>query len=137
MTSYPENYDPVWEKYQAKGFDALSELEQLIFCIWWLEGEVNNGGFHQFFLNSWGDYCLETLSALEKIGADKTKELLERACNVAFNGLPPGDRDQRLDVLDGLSESVLEELYSLDKKFYDYEDNIEELVNRYLDAKGR
>lgn len=106
--------------------------EQAIYCIWWLEGEVNNGGFHQYFLNSSGDLYAETLSALEAIGANKTKALLERAAQIAFGSNPPTDRDKRIDVLEIRGDGLIEELSPLDDVFYRYEDNIEELVNAYL-----
>ena len=42
---YPDSYNAVSEKYDSTGFESLNEKEQAIYTIWWLEAEVNNGGF--------------------------------------------------------------------------------------------
>jgi Domain of unknown function (DUF4375) len=38
------------------GFDGLSHREKLYFAVGLLEGEVYNGGFHQYFFNNSGSY---------------------------------------------------------------------------------
>ena len=115
--SYPDNFDQVSERYDEVGFDKLSQQERLVYCIWWLEGEVNGGGFHQFFSNSSGDYTNETLEALTAIGALKTKKLLEKAVEIAFNGkAAPSDNDKRNDLLERPTEEAEEKLFAaLDK----------------------
>jgi hypothetical protein len=50
-----------------------------------LEGEVNNGGFDQFFYNNAGD----NTRALEAIGAFKMADILKRAAAVFPAGMPP------------------------------------------------
>ena len=137
MDKYPENYEAVSAKYFSKGFSELSGTEQLVFCIWWLEGEVNNGGFHQFFTNSSGDFYFETLDALEKIRAYKTKALLQKASSLAFKGDPPKTQFAREEALATNDDSIFDKLYELDKQFYKYEDDIEYLVNSYLNETRR
>ena len=44
-------------------------MDEVVDLIDALEGEVNNGGFHQYFYNSAGDRTAETIQALEIIGA--------------------------------------------------------------------
>ena len=135
--SYPDNFDQVSERYDEVGFDKLSQQERLVYCIWWLEGEVNGGGFHQFFSNSSGDYTNETLEALTAIGALKTKKLLEKAVEIAFDGKPaPADSDKRNALLERSTEEAEDELFAaldkLDQEFYKYEDPIADLVNKWL-----
>mgnify|MGYP003396363757 CR=1 FL=1 len=100
MASYPEFFDSVSERYQSVGFRHLSLAEQIVYCVWWLEAEVNNGGFHQFFLNSTGDLHEETVAALGAIGAEKTRTLLQRAAHEAFGMTVPTNRDERMAVLE-------------------------------------
>jgi hypothetical protein len=44
-----------------------------------LDMEVNNGGFNQYFFNSSGQNCFETLRELKRLGKNKKAELLEKA----------------------------------------------------------
>lgn len=37
----------------------LSKGMQYVYATWWLEGEVNNGGFNQYFYNSSGQFAEE------------------------------------------------------------------------------
>ena len=52
--------------------EKLTEPEKTIYLCQVLEGEINNGGFGQFFYNSSGDFANETLSALKEISAMRT-----------------------------------------------------------------
>jgi hypothetical protein len=129
---YPDNFDAVSNKYETSGYEKLDNIEKLIYCIWWLEGEVNNGGFHQFFWNSAGDYTEDTLKYLLAIDAIHTADLLRKASQIAFGGEAPVDRNKRYDILEIDGEEKMEKLNVLDDDFYKYQDDIAGLVNRYL-----
>lgn len=129
---YPESFDVVARRCASNGYEKLSENERLVYAIWWLEGEINNGGFHQYFWNSAGDNTRDTLIFLSTIGASHTAELLTRACVVAFGGEAPDRRDLRQELL-AIDEDVKrEQLELLDDMFYEYRDDIAGLVNRFL-----
>ena len=136
MNNYPDNFDMVSKKVDAQGFDSLSQAEQVVYCIWWLEGEVNNGGFHQFFFNSSGNLYSETSAALLKIGANKTNDLLEKACRLAFTGAPSKHHTERQHALDSRGDKLVDDLNELDQRFYAYEEDLAQLVNRYIGADG-
>jgi hypothetical protein len=53
--------------------DEVARLVEL------LEGEVNNGGFHQFFYNSAGNETPEIIQALKKLKAHKVADVVRRA----------------------------------------------------------
>lgn len=63
--------------------DSLKHLpnnaESPIANIEELDMEVNNGGFNQYFFNSSGQNCFETLRELKRLGKIKKAELLEQA----------------------------------------------------------
>ena len=136
MSGYPDNFEAVSQKCDTLGFEALSEAERVVYCIWWLEGEVNNGGFHQFFLNSSGNYYSETSAALIKIGAHKTNDILEAASRLAFSGAASKDPEERQQALHSQGDKLVDDLDELDRRFYAYEEDLAQLVNRYLDADG-
>ena len=70
------------DKVHQKGYDSLSEPEKVLNHVYWLELEVNNGGVEQFFVNSSGDYALDTPTALDEIGAHHTAQLVKRAIDI-------------------------------------------------------
>jgi len=84
INEYPDSFDLVDDKYKAYGFSTLNEKEKATFTIWWLEAEVNNGGFQQYFWNSAGDHADVALKSLKKIGAYQTATLLEEAIKTSF-----------------------------------------------------
>ena len=55
-----------------------------------LEGEVNNGGFDQFFYNSAGNNTADTILALQAIGAARTADIVKRAAAM-FPGYAKSD----------------------------------------------
>ena len=95
-----------------------------------LEAEVNNGGFDQFFLNSSGQFALQTLDALGAIGAPQTKELLQAALALSYPAGYPDDSSEHEET--AYDDATLEALHALDDKFYEYLEPLTDLVNQYL-----
>ena len=102
-------------------------------CVYELEREVNNGGLHQFFTNSPGQYARETIQALTAIGATSMASITREAVGLAFGDIPvPSDQDERAAVLDAGGEAMYEKLQELDGRFYEYPDNLTELLFAYV-----
>jgi hypothetical protein len=124
----------IWKKTE-KGDDSFSNLtepEKIFIYVDMLEGQVNNGGFDQFFFNSSGDYTHEILSAYEKIYAYKTADLIATAIK-AFPVSPVSkDTEIRREIMRNLNESTTKVWDDLDDKFYEYEDNIAGLLIDYI-----
>ena len=90
-----------------------------------LEAEINNGGFNQYFFNSSGQNCFETLKALEEKNDEYSVQLahlLKRAIevvnveNLTNDMLIDNIRNRELESLE--NDSINEILYSLDKIYY-------------------
>ena len=95
---------------------ATTPQEHTLVAIMALQREVNNGGYHQFFVNSSCKYALTVVPALESIGCETTAALTQRAL-AALNVQPA--------TLRAIEESILkpnperdEALDALDKEFY-------------------
>ncbi len=125
--------EAVWAREAAHGVNSLSPAERVFLCVWNLEAEVNNGGFEQFYINSAGDNALETPSALREIGATQTAALAEAANNVFRPQGPPTDREARAQALARLGATATDALKALDAKFYEYPDNLEELLRQFVE----
>ncbi len=98
-----------------------------------LEGEVNNGGFDQFFYNSAGDNTADTILALEVVGATRTADIVKRAAAMFPSGMPPKERLARFKVLRAVSPSC-KAFESLDNEFYEYFEDLADLVDKYNDS---
>lgn len=129
---YPDSFEPVSAKCDATGFASLTEKEQAIYTIWWLEAEVNNGGFHQYFSNSAGNQAVVALASLKNIGAVKTAQLLENAIAVAFGENYPQSQRERQNQLEVDEEMKFSRLEELDSKFYGYPENFYKLIDSYV-----
>jgi hypothetical protein len=127
---YPQDFDVLLLSNKEQ-FQHLVPKVQVALCIHALEAEVNNGGFHQYFFNSSGEYARETLAALAAVNAPITQDLLERAIAVAFPCGYPSDAGAHQDSLadyDGVADS----LELLDNQFFAYPEPLADLVNAYL-----
>ncbi len=123
-------YDKILEKCNyGDDLEKLNEHERVLFVTQILEGEVNNGGFSQFFFNSSGDFSNELVDAFTKIGALKTAEICKGALTL-FPDNVPTDRSERQDLLEELDCDNALEKY--DEAFFEYEDNLHELNTAYI-----
>ena len=127
-----ETFDKVSDRFNKVGFQSLSDSEKIFWCIWELEGDVNNDGFDGYFYNSAGDYAVEAVDALEKIGARKTADIVRRANGIFKDRRPPRDRNLRQDQLLALPESAQEKLDSLSEEFFKYEENLSQIVYNFV-----
>lgn len=128
----------LWDKSKDdKDFESLNSIEKNILYIEMLEGQVNNGGFDQYFFNSSGEYAHETLIALKEIKALLMADILDRAISV-FPALPiPKDTEQRREYMKDIPESISETWEKLDDEFYKYSENLAGLVINYVKTNKR
>lgn len=97
----------------------FSKYRQAIYVIWQLEGQVNNGGFNQFYYNSSGQFANLVEQAYEIIGANKYAELVKRA-NEIFIKNKHQIIKQWNSSLEGFSKSYSNNpLNDFDNEFYD------------------
>jgi len=108
--------DAVWTRYGQVGFDELTEAEQVFVCVWSTVGEIDNGGFEQFYFNSSGGYATRCPDAFRAIGADDLASIIERA-NGTFAAGPSTDDGTRQVQLDGLSDEKMKTLKKLSSQF--------------------
>lgn len=109
--------------------DRLS-VDEVVDLIDALEGEVNNGGFHQYFYNSAGDRTVETIQALEIVGARAMADIVKGAAQKFPFGMPPKNRFERQDILLEAFPST-SAFRELDEAFYKYPDNLAALITKY------
>ncbi|MEK6152565.1 DMP19 family protein [Flavobacteriaceae bacterium 3-367] len=120
QTVFDNIYEIIGDDYknELKNIQGLSPGQQAFWSTWVLEGEVNNGGFNQFYFNSSGQYSKMAEVGFKTIGAEKFADLTIRANNI-YN-----ENKERLEEFDdGTMESFSESykdnpLNELDTEFY-------------------
>jgi hypothetical protein len=114
------------------GFAELTWAERVFRTVWGLVGEVDNGGFDQFYFNSSGDTAFFVPEALQAIGAIETAKVVS-AANAIFPGPhPAANREQRIRELDALDESSQRQLKSLEDLFYRTPDDLNHLLFSFV-----
>lgn len=116
----------------GKNMDALTPEERIFFITQWLETEVNNGGFSQFFFNSSGNFSAELVDAFTAIGAVKTAAICQQALD-AFGQALPADCEERRKLLDKIETDEIDDaLSACDDAFYEYEEDLARLNYDYV-----
>lgn len=117
-----------------KGFDGLSPKEKSYFAVCILDGEIYNGGMHQFFFNSSGEYYSAALNGLAELGAFHSRELLMTARSALFpEGNMPHDTQLRRALLrscddESKTDKILDDL---DEKYYADPDKLGDRLRKY------
>jgi len=112
--------------------EKLTEPQKTFYFNQYLEKEINNGGFNQYFYNSSGDFAHQTIISLQQINALKTAEILQLAIDQFPNSIVPKDRSERQEILEKIEEKAEEVWEQLDKRFFEYEDNLYDLNIEFI-----
>ena len=124
--------DQVFDRYGKVGYDQLAQPEKVFVCVWGLEGEVDNGGFDQYYFNSSGDHALDSVESLESIGAKQSANLVRQANSLFGKTGPLPDQAARQRQLDALDDAEKKMMNAIEKEFYKCEDNLDQLLKTYV-----
>lgn len=120
------------DEYQV--VTKLTKGRQAIYTTFYLEAEVCNGGFNQYFYNSTGRFAKEASQGLAKIGAVKLTNLMNQAINIYAENEQEITKEQD-GTLEGFSNSYDDNpLDELDDIFYALikEENLSALRINYI-----
>ena len=81
-----------------------SLAERMVFAFTWMAREAHNGGFHQFFFNSAGDYWRDVLEGLVAIGDKEGLGRYREILSIFPEAAPAQERLARLEQLNALEE---------------------------------
>lgn len=113
----------------------ITEPERRLVAVYWLWGEVNNGGFDQYFFNSSGDDSEAALAGLKEMGAPGAAALLERAMQVFPGGKPPAECRRRVRAMEKLGRDGEAAWERCDNEFYALKEDLHELMLAYAKQK--
>lgn len=107
--------------------EKLTGPQKTFYFNQYLEKEVNNGGFNQYFYNSSGSFANQTIISLREINAIKTANILQSAIDQFPNSTVPEDRSERQEILKKIEDKAGEVWEELDQRFLEYQDNLYDL----------
>ena len=95
-------------KVEIKGFDGLSQKEKIVELVSKFDFETTQGGLYAFYYNTSGSQAIETVEALEAMGANEIADILKDTNGLFGSGKPPKNQEERREELLGLAESMEE-----------------------------
>jgi Domain of unknown function (DUF4375) len=120
----------VWglgQKIEKQGWDRLTDTERRLVAVQYMDAEVLDGGFDEYFFNSPGGDAEVALAGLKDMGATVTASLLERAMDVFPVGKPPTDQQERWKVMDKIESSSKPVWKKCDDEFYRFPEDLDRL----------
>ena len=125
-----------WYNYVLK----LPKTQQVVYTIILFNWQIENGGFHQYFINSYGQFAYLTIKNLKLIEAPQRADLLDSATHLVNEEYFIEDKFRHLIFNREFSKIVdfdgalFDKLNELDDKYYDMEkENVYNLLQQYLD----
>jgi len=108
--------------------NALSPGVRALYITWWLEGEVNNGGFNQYFWNAAGQFASLAPESFDFFGASQHAALMREAIAVRAAEAQTISEFKRQGTLKAFSASYEHtQLNALDDKFYELKETMTSL----------
>lgn len=122
----------VFKREDTVGYEKLSWPEKVFICVKDIDGEVNTGGFDQYYFNSSGDHALDAVAALEAIDAKRTAGLVRQTNALFGDGGPSRDRLARQKQLDALRDGTGKEMDEIETEFYEGGEDLDGLLKNYI-----
>lgn len=107
---------------------SLSEGNRALWLTWIVEGEVNNGGFNQYYWNTDGRHSSEAVASFEFFSASQHATLMREANSVRRQEATTIREYEDRNTLEAFSESYkASKLGPLDDRFYALKEDLSAL----------
>lgn len=127
---------PTWYKYIMN----LPLPQRLTYMVVVFYNQVFNGGLHQYFFNSYGQFAYETVDYLRIIKAYSQADILNKAIQqlsieeTDIESFRAKIANRKLISIVSFEEKTGDYLDSLDIEWYACDENLEELLINFLDS---
>jgi len=119
-------------KRQQYGFEKLNDSERVVSLVSYFQYELEFGGIDGFYYNSAGDYAVETVWALEQIGAIHAAKVLKRINALFPGGVPAKDQGTRQEDLERLSNEPDDPFEELEEEFLSDDPGMWECLEKFI-----
>ncbi len=114
---------------------CLSYGQKAIYYWWYVDAQVTNGGFVQFYYNGYEDYVPTIIKSLEYIGDKKMADLIQKADNIYQKNKKLINKARAKDLFDSDLYDRLEELSELDSEYYKLNKKTMTKIEKYIRKK--
>jgi hypothetical protein len=99
--------DIISKKAAEASFNSLKVEEKNINMIDTLIDDINNGGLDDYFFNTEGKYCEDTINVLKMLNQFELAEILNQASFIYFGDT---NEDDKFDLLNEFDEKIFEQV---------------------------
>ena len=120
-------------KGELKRGKTLSYGQKALYYWWYVDAQVTNGGFTQFYYNGYGKYVPTIIKALDHIGDNKMAELVNRSYELYLkeNKKIKDARQGGLEEFSNLYKEI-KDFDELDDEYYDLNDQTMKNIESYI-----
>lgn len=120
-------------KGELKKGNTLSYGQKALYYWWYVDAQVTNGGFTQFYFNDYGKYVPTIIKGLKHIGDDKMAELVNRSYELYLkeNKKIKDARDGSWDSFSNLYKEF-KDFDELDDEYYNLNDRTMKIIENYI-----
>lgn len=122
-------YGCVIDLYRLRGVKGPTEPQLYYLTLSWLDAEVRNGGFAQYYFNSSGELAPHAVKAARSVGASKLAGIIQKANALFGKNGPNPNRNTRMDQLSKIDLKAIEEL---DTRYYACPERLSEILPEFV-----
>ncbi|GAA4239246.1 hypothetical protein GCM10022291_32830 [Postechiella marina] len=121
------------EKGELKKGNTLSYGQKALYYWWYVDAQVTNGGFTQFYYNGYGKYVPTIIKGLKHIGDNKMAGLVNRSYEIYLkeNKKIKDARKGGLQEFSNLYKEI-EDFDELDDEYYDLNEKTMKIIEKYV-----
>lgn len=127
---WEQSFSPIGRKFTEirPNYQDMGETDSMVAALYWLELEMYNGGFLQFFCN-WGyDAYLLAIKGLGAINATYTEQLLIQAYGIIQRLENDSQLQELWNIPKHLTENEITKLNKIDEEYWEDKENIMRLM---------
>ena len=130
---WEQSFSPIGRKFTVirPNYQDMGETDSMVAALYWLELEMYNGGFLQFFCN-WGyDAYLLAIKGLGAINATYTEQLLLQAYGIIQRLENDSQLQELWDIPKHLTENEITKLNKIDEEYWEDKENIMQKISLF------
>ncbi|WP_178988265.1 DMP19 family protein [Winogradskyella schleiferi] len=120
------------KEHEIEKTKSFSYGQKALYYWWYLDAQVTNGGFVQFYYNGYESYVPTIIKGMEYIGDKKMADLVKRADKIYQKNKKLVDKAQESDLFGSDIYDRLDELSFLDDEYYDINEKTMLLLENYI-----
>ncbi|TVZ47462.1 antitoxin component YwqK of YwqJK toxin-antitoxin module [Olleya sp. Hel_I_94] len=120
------------KEFEIEKGKSLSYGQKALYYWWYLDAQVTNGGFVQFYYNGYGPYIPTIIKGLEHIGDNEMANLVKKADKIYQKNKKLMDKAQESDLFESNLYDRLDELSLLDDDYYEMNKKTMSLIESYI-----